>query len=104
MSESPGGRPSGRRLPAECDGVRSPDHAVRLLAGAGEPPISRWELEVGQRRAERLAALAVRLGRTVATSAELSRAMLPALRALSDRQCVLLERQLDVALADLREE
>lgn len=74
------------------------------MARAGELPIDRWELEIGQRRAERLAMLAVRLGRAGATSAELSRAMFPGLRALSDRQCALLERRLDVAPADVREE
>ena len=80
---------------------RGPIPAGLAPAPPGEPPVARWEAEVGQRRAERLAAVVAVLIRTGATSAELSGALLPCLRALSDRQCVMLERELDAVLADL---
>jgi hypothetical protein len=68
------------------------------------PPIDRWEVEIGQRRAEHLAAVIALLARTGATGTELAGALLPWLRALSDSQCAMLERELDVALAGLSEE
>jgi hypothetical protein len=78
-----------------------PAPAAIVPAPIDDPPIDRWELEIGQRRAERLAAVVAFLARTGATGAELSRAVLPWLRALSDRQCGMLERELEVALAAL---
>ena len=73
-------------------------------AAAGAPPIEQWETEIGRRRAARVAEQAVTLARSGATGEELSRALLPWLGALSDRQCVMVERALDTALADLRDD
>jgi hypothetical protein len=65
----------------------------------GDPPVNRWEIENGRRRAERLAGAAAGLIRAGAVSPELSLALLPQLRALSDRQCGMLERELEAAFA-----
>lgn len=70
----------------------------------GAPPLERWEDEVGRRRAASVAAAAVRLCRAGAGTVELSRALLPTLRGLSDRQCLILEGELDAAFARLHEE
>lgn len=84
--------------------IRGPIPAGIGPAPPGDPPVERWEVELGRRRAQRLAAVVAHLLRTGATGAELSGALLPWLRALSDRQCLLLERELDAVLADLAEE
>jgi hypothetical protein len=104
MSDGPaGGHGTGSAHPRETM-ADSPIPGRITPAPIDDPPIDRWEVEIGQRRAERLAAVVALLTRSGATGAELARALLPWLRELSDRQCDVLERELDVALADLAEE
>ena len=82
----------------------SPIPGAIVPAPLDDPPIDLWEVEVGQRRAQRLAALVARLARTGTMGVGFSRTLLPLLKALSDRQCAMFERELDAALKDLAED